>query len=80
MIDGVYRELTAMRTQIPFLEAFKKKQAQEAGGVASPPKPASSRPQTELRPKTMSESFHRVVSYVAHDGDLVTLTICSFYP
>lgn len=61
MIDGVYSELTAMRTQIPFIEAFKRKLAQEAGDSVISSEPAVV-PQPELRPKTMSESFHRVVS------------------
>lgn len=64
MIDGVYSELTAMRTQTPFIEAFKKKREQEGSISAASLLPASERqPQPELLPKTMSESFHKVVSY-----------------
>ena len=67
MIDGVYSELTAMRTQIPFVEALRRKKAQETSDAANSSSPSTTT-QSELRPKTMSESFHRVVS-AKHRGD-----------
>ena len=73
MIDGVYSELTAMRTQIPFVEALKKKQAQEASDAGNSSTPSATT-QPELRPKTMSESFHRVVSTKQRRDNRSTLT------
>jgi hypothetical protein len=58
--DGVYRELTAMRTRTPFIEAFRKQQ-EDANGS----KPVSTeKVERDMSPKTMSDSFHRVVSHM----------------
>jgi acyl-coenzyme A thioesterase 9 len=46
-----------MRTRTPFIEAFKKQQA----GEKSPPVSAE-KVERDLSPKTMSESYHSVVS------------------
>jgi acyl-coenzyme A thioesterase 9 len=56
--DGVYSELTAMRTRTPFIEAFKKQQNGEPASV-----PRTEKVERDLRPKTMSDSYHSVVRY-----------------
>jgi len=54
--DGVYTELTAMRTRTPFIEAFKKQQENKLA------KPVSTeKVERDLSPKSMSDSFHKVV-------------------
>lgn len=58
--DGVYRELTAMRTRIPFIEALRN---QENGVDDLKPKSLEN-VQRDLSPKPMSDSHHRVVSHV----------------
>jgi acyl-coenzyme A thioesterase 9 len=52
----VYRELTAMRTRTPFIEAFRKQKE----GKGSPPI-STDKVQRDLSPKTMSDSYTRVV-------------------
>ena len=58
--DGVYRDLTNMRVRTPWVEALK---TQRADGIdptkksVTPATPAN----RDLRPKKMSDSFHRVV-------------------
>ena len=58
--DGVYRDLTNMRVRTPWVEALRK---QRADGID--PTKKSDTPATpanrDLRPKRMSDSFHRVV-------------------
>lgn len=58
--DGVYTELTAMRTRIPFIEALKN---QQEDAESFKPKPID-HAQRDLSPKTMSDSYHQVVSHV----------------
>ena len=57
--DGVYHELTAMRVRTPWIEAFRKQQAEGSteGRIASP---ATAAKQENL-PKKMSDSYHRIV-------------------
>ncbi|KAL3423114.1 hypothetical protein PVAG01_04861 [Phlyctema vagabunda] len=62
-IDGVYSELTAMRTQTPFIEAFKKQQ--DAKNETSKPVPAQTK--IDNSPKTMSQSYHKVILPLARD-------------
>jgi acyl-coenzyme A thioesterase 9 len=65
LTDGVYSELTAMRTRTPFIEAFRKQQEERNGAAnAATGGIKTSRPEVklDLSPKTMSESYHRVVS------------------
>lgn len=60
--DGVFGELTAMRTRTPFVDAFRKQQQEQQDGVVSTtPKPAA-RP--DVTPKRMKDSYHSVVSHV----------------
>lgn len=57
--DGVYRELTAMRTRVPFIEAFRKEQNE---GTKASPIPTE-KVERDLSPKSMSDSETRIVSY-----------------
>ena len=61
--DGVFRELTDQRVQIPWIDAFRKKEkyGQEATRPSGKPETPSDR---DLTPKKMSDSYHSVaVSY-----------------
>lgn len=58
--DGVYQELTAMRTRTPFIEAFRKQQ--EPQGQKDAALASSEKVERDLSPKSMSESYHKVVS------------------
>lgn len=67
--DGVYSELTAMRTRTPFIEAFKRQQDQakenvatSEAGVSEGEKIGEKKIERDLSPKTMADSYHRVVS------------------
>jgi acyl-coenzyme A thioesterase 9 len=62
LTDGVYGELTAMRTRTPFIEAFRKQQQGENGTPAVP----TDHLKRDLSPKTMSDSLTRVVSLSFH--------------
>jgi len=63
--DGVFTELTAMRTRTPFIEAFNKQQENKLA------KPVSTEDvERDLSPKSMSDSFHKVVSFTSHDAIL----------
>lgn len=63
--DGVYSELTAMRTRTPFIEALRKEQERQNNADLSSPDHASMPDQApSLSPKSMSDSYHRVVSHV----------------
>jgi len=55
--DGVYQELTAMRTRTPFIEAFRKAQENKL----EKPIPTE-QVERDLSPKSMSHSYHKVVS------------------
>lgn len=58
--DGVFRELTAVRIQTPWVEALRKKKAD-----GEDPTQASGKPEVpanrDLTPKRMSDSYHSVV-------------------
>ena len=61
--DGVYSELTAMRTRTPFIEALRKQQ--EGVDPSGPSVIAATRTEKpDTSPKSMSESYHRVVSHI----------------
>jgi len=68
--DGVYRELTAMRTRTPFIEAFRKQQENKLA------KPISTdNVERDLSPKSMSDSFHKVVRHmISYDLTIRTET------
>ena len=58
--DGVYRELTAMRTRVPFIEAFRNQQ----NGTTKAQPTSTEKVERDLTPKTMSDSYTKVVSHV----------------
>ena len=58
--DGVYRELTAMRTRVPFIEAFRNQQ----NGTTKSQATSTKKMERDLTPKTMSDSYTKVVSHV----------------
>ncbi|KAK0102408.1 hypothetical protein ONS95_006028 [Cadophora gregata] len=61
--DGVYGELTAMRTRTPFIEAFRKQQAGENPSLAVP----TAIHERDISPKSPKESFTRVILPLARD-------------
>ncbi|KAF5874881.1 putative acyl- thioester hydrolase protein [Botrytis fragariae] len=75
--DGVYRELTAMRTRVPFIEAFRREEAKKAGRdveegeeekVGGEKEKVVQRGEGEgLEMKSMRDSFHRVILPLASD-------------
>jgi hypothetical protein len=82
--DGVFRELTAMRTPTPWIEAFNRRKEQEEkekSGVAPESSGSdaagqtSSKPQTPLPPKRMSESYHSVVGVFLLSYSLNSVTL-----
>lgn len=60
LTDGVYGELTAMRTRTPFIKAFREKQ--EGNQSAAVGASVGEKAPIDTTPKRMSESFHKVVS------------------
>lgn len=60
--DGVYRELTAMRTATPFIEAFRAEQLRKEGKAPEKKEDEKLTEPVDTTPKRMSDSFHRVVS------------------
>ena len=68
--DGVFRGLTDGRLPTPWIEAFRKQQADRAAAAASEARPQA-RPQAQqqrdLSPKRMSDSYHRVVLPLGQD-------------
>ncbi|KAF2771260.1 acyl-coenzyme A thioesterase 9 [Teratosphaeria nubilosa] len=63
--DGVFRELTDQRVQVPWIEALRKRQreGEEAAKGATKPTPKD----RDLTSKKMSDSFHSVVLPLAQD-------------
>lgn len=60
--DGVYSEITAMRTRTPFIEAFKRlKESESEAAGPSPIDAVDPARKADLIPKTMSDSYYRVV-------------------
>jgi hypothetical protein len=59
--DGVYSELTAMRTRTPFIDAVRKRQ--EGGGSTVKHEPTE-KLERDISPKSMSDSFTRVVNHM----------------
>ena len=58
----MYRELTAMRTATPFIDAFRAEQLRKEG--KAPEKKEDDKPlePVDTTPKRMSDSYHSVVS------------------
>lgn len=59
--DGVFRDLTNMRVQVPWIEALRQQR-----DAAATPRSAQSKQgaQISVAPKRMSESYHKVVRYI----------------
>ncbi|KAK4575293.1 hypothetical protein LTR86_001146 [Recurvomyces mirabilis] len=64
--DGVFRELTDQRVQIPWIDAFRKKEkyGQDATRPSGKPETPSDR---DLSPKKMSDSYHSVILPLGRD-------------
>jgi acyl-coenzyme A thioesterase 9 len=58
--DGVYKDLTSMRVRTPWIEALRKQREEGLGPTKKPNTPATP-PDRDLKPKRMSDSYHRVV-------------------
>ena len=59
--DGVYRDLTDMRVRTPWIDALRRKRedgVDQTKELSTPTTPSN----RDLKPKRMSDSFHRVVS------------------
>lgn len=54
-----YDKLTAIRTSVPFIEAFRQAKAEREGKVS--PEGPKEAPKIDMTPKRMSDSYHRVV-------------------
>ncbi|KAF7883668.1 uncharacterized protein EAF02_005588 [Botrytis sinoallii] len=69
--DGVYRELTAMRTRVPFIEAWRREEGKrkrgEEVGVGKEGGKVKGGEGEELQMKRMGDSFHRVILPLASD-------------
>jgi acyl-coenzyme A thioesterase 9 len=64
--DGVYAELTSMRVKTPWIEALRKKQEEGYDPTRKSNKPETP-PDRDLSPKSMADSYHRVVLPLARD-------------
>lgn len=62
--DGVYKDLTAMRVRTPWIEALRKKRVEGIDPTKKSHTPETP-PDRDLKPKKMSDSFHRVVYMAA---------------
>ena len=58
--DGVYKALTEMRVKTPWIEALRKQRKQGSDPITTSDTSAEAA-ERDLRPKKMSESYHRVV-------------------
>jgi len=61
--DGVFRDLTNERVQVPWIEAFRKRQKEGDGPDKDEAQPATPADR-DLSPKKMSDSYHSVVCIV----------------
>ncbi|GAB1742434.1 hypothetical protein NU219Hw_g7981t2 [Hortaea werneckii] len=64
--DGVFRELTDQRVQVPWIEAFQKRQ-KEGQDASQPSGKPETPPDRDLTPKKMSDSYHSVVLPLAQE-------------
>ncbi|KJX94536.1 acyl-CoA thioester hydrolase like protein [Zymoseptoria brevis] len=67
--DGVFTALTNERVQIPWVEAFRKQQAEKATGVkaAGGGQQQTTKVERDLTPRKMSDSYHSVILPLAQD-------------
>ncbi|RDL39073.1 Thioesterase ester dehydrase-isomerase [Venustampulla echinocandica] len=63
--DGVYKELTSMRIKLPFIEALKRQQQQ--GEKSDTPPISTEKGPRDLAPKSMSDSYHKLILPLARD-------------
>lgn len=63
--DGVYRELTEMRVRRPWIEAFR--ESQRKGNTPSDHTQATQLPKPDLRPKSMADSYVRLILPLGQD-------------
>ncbi|KAK4696775.1 acyl-coenzyme A thioesterase 9, partial [Lecanoromycetidae sp. Uapishka_2] len=64
--DGVYSDLTNMRVRTPWVEALRKQREEGIDPTKKSDTPATPQDR-DLKPKKMSDSFHRVVIPLAQD-------------
>ncbi|KAF2745685.1 Thioesterase/thiol ester dehydrase-isomerase [Sporormia fimetaria CBS 119925] len=65
--DGVFRDLTAMRVPVPWIQALREKQASEGQKSESSTGESSAPADRKLTPKRMSDSYHSVVLPLEQD-------------
>jgi acyl-coenzyme A thioesterase 9 len=67
--DGVFRELTAVRVAVPWIEAFQQREQANQRPEEAPKQDAEDPTETppELVPKHMSDSYHSVILPLARD-------------
>lgn len=63
--DGVFSGLTNMRVKTPWVEALRKQREEGFDPTKTSNTPLTP-PDRDLRPKKMSDSFHRVVRLISH--------------
>jgi len=61
--DGVFRALTESRVQIPWIDAFLDREQSEKIGetTESTGRPIAAVAERDVKPRPMSESFHKVI-------------------
>ncbi|KAL8808074.1 MAG: hypothetical protein Q9182_000352 [Xanthomendoza sp. 2 TL-2023] len=64
--DGVFKELTEMRVRTPWIEALRKREKDGIDPTKKSSIPATP-PDRDLTPRSMSDSYHRVVIPLAQD-------------
>jgi len=68
--DGVFSGLTDHRDRIPWIEAFKEQQREQAGKGSSSGNNAHQKVERDMTPKKMSDSYHRVILPLGRDPSL----------
>lgn len=63
--DGVYQGLTNMRVKTPWVEALRKQREEGFNPTKTSDTPLTPLDR-DLKPKKMSDSFHRVVRVISH--------------
>ena len=72
--DGVYKELTTVRVQTPWIEALRMQRAEQEQTQSAATAQARPPEERDLSPKHMRESYHSVVSAVAAEETPCSLT------
>lgn len=78
LTDGVYTELTAMRTRTPFVDAFRRQQegAKSVMKAIAPKTPSK----PDVTPKKMQDSYHSVVCHVRHIFTCTHIDMLRLFP